>query len=56
VVDVGYDRAEIAAAVRRQAEHGRFPSDGLYGDGSAGVRIAEVLATAPLTIEKRLTY
>jgi UDP-hydrolysing UDP-N-acetyl-D-glucosamine 2-epimerase len=56
VVDVGYDRAEIAAAIRRQAEHGRFPSDGLYGDGSAGARIAEVLATAPLTIEKRLTY
>lgn len=56
VIDVGYDRVEIAAAIRRQSERGRFPSDALYGDGSAGVKIAEVLAKAPLTIEKRLTY
>jgi len=56
VVDVGYDRAAIAAAIRRQSERGRFPSDTLYGDGTAGVRIAEVLAKSPLTIEKRLTY
>jgi hypothetical protein len=28
----------------------------LYGDGDAGRRIADCLATAPLAIEKRLTY
>ncbi len=56
VIDVGYDRAEIAAAIRRQAERGRLPADLLYGDGTAGPRIAELLAKAPLTIEKRLTY
>jgi hypothetical protein len=31
-------------------------SDTLYGDGRAGKRIAECLATAPFTIEKQLTY
>ena len=56
VIDVDYDRAEIAAAIRRQAERGRLPADLLYGDGTAGPRIAELLAKAPLTIEKRLTY
>lgn len=56
VIDVGYDRGDIAAAVRRQAEHGPYPSDSLYGDGQAGERIAQVLASAELTIEKRLTY
>lgn len=56
VVDVNYDRDEIAAAIRRQASRGRLAPDLLYGDGCAGERIAEVLKNAPLTIEKRLTY
>lgn len=53
---VGYDAAAIREAVQRQIEHGPYPSSTLYGDGRAGMRIAEVLATAPLTIEKRLDY
>jgi UDP-hydrolysing UDP-N-acetyl-D-glucosamine 2-epimerase len=56
VVDVGYDRREISEAVRDRADTKRFPSDPLYGDGRAGTRIAELLATRPLTIQKRLTY
>jgi hypothetical protein len=28
----------------------------LYGDGHAGVRIADTLAIASLSIDKRLTY
>lgn len=56
VLDVGHDRADIAAAIRRQVEHGRYASDHLYGDGGAGPRIAEVLARVPLTVQKRLTY
>jgi UDP-hydrolysing UDP-N-acetyl-D-glucosamine 2-epimerase len=56
VVDVGYDRSEIVAAVRAQVAHGRYPSDHLYGDGRAGGRIASVLAATLLTVQKRLTY
>ena len=56
VVDVGYDRAQIVEAVRRQIAHGRYPSDHLYGDGEAGPRIASVIATAPLKVQKRLHY
>jgi UDP-hydrolysing UDP-N-acetyl-D-glucosamine 2-epimerase len=56
VVHVGYDRAEIAAAVRAQIARGRTPSEHIYGDGGAGVRISEILATCPLSIEKRLWY
>jgi UDP-hydrolysing UDP-N-acetyl-D-glucosamine 2-epimerase len=56
VVDVDHDRQQIAAAIRDHRQHGRVPADHLYGDGHAGVRIADCLATAPLTIEKRLTY
>lgn len=54
--NVGYDAAAIRTAVERQIEHGRYPSSTLYGDGRAGERIARVLATAELTIEKRLEY
>lgn len=55
-IDVGYHSAEIVQAAERQMAHGRFASDPIYGDGTAGKKIAEVLATCPLTIEKRITY
>jgi UDP-hydrolysing UDP-N-acetyl-D-glucosamine 2-epimerase len=56
VVDAGYRRAEIVEAVRRQLEHGRYPSDPLYGDGRAGGRIADLLARVPLGVQKRLAF
>ncbi|MEQ1909596.1 MAG: UDP-N-acetylglucosamine 2-epimerase, partial [Vicinamibacterales bacterium] len=56
VVDAGHDRAEIVAAVKEQISHGRYESDHLYGDGGAGPRIADVLAHAPLRVQKRLAY
>jgi hypothetical protein len=42
--------------VREQIARGRYPVEHIYGDGRSGERIADVLATAPLTIEKRLWY
>ena len=56
VVDVGYDRAEIVAATRRQLAHGRYPADHLYGDGKAGGRIADLLSRVPLQVQKRLVF
>ncbi len=56
VVDVGYDREAIDEAVRRQIANGRYERDTLYGEGKAGPRIAELLAEAPLRIDKRLTF
>jgi UDP-hydrolysing UDP-N-acetyl-D-glucosamine 2-epimerase len=56
VIDVDHDRGAIAGAVGEHIGRGRPEPDRLYGDGKAGARIAETLATAPLTVEKRLTY
>ncbi len=56
VVDIDYDRAAIVAAVRRLVPRRRVPSQGIYGDGKAGPRIADVLARVPLSTEKRLAY
>jgi UDP-hydrolysing UDP-N-acetyl-D-glucosamine 2-epimerase len=56
VIDAGHGRAEIAAGIRRQLAHGRYPSDPLYGDGRAGGRIADLLARVPLSVQKRLVF
>jgi UDP-N-acetylglucosamine 2-epimerase len=56
VIDVDHDRNAIAGAIREHLSRGRPAVDHLYGDGDAGGRIADCLAKAPLTIEKRLTY
>lgn len=49
VVDAPYQRAAIRAAIEAQLAHGPYPASMLYGDGQAGARIAELLATVPLT-------
>jgi UDP-hydrolysing UDP-N-acetyl-D-glucosamine 2-epimerase len=56
VVDVEYDKAQIAASVRAQMANGRYPMEPIYGDGHAGERIADILSTKALSIHKRITY
>jgi UDP-hydrolysing UDP-N-acetyl-D-glucosamine 2-epimerase len=56
VIDVAHDRGAIAGAIRDHITRGRPEPDRLYGDGKAGERIADTLARADLTIEKRLAY
>lgn len=56
VLDVAYDRSEIAGAIRHHMGNGSYPGDPIYGDGTAGKKIAELLSEVPLSIEKRLAY
>jgi UDP-hydrolysing UDP-N-acetyl-D-glucosamine 2-epimerase len=56
VIDVAYDQEEITDAIQTHARNGRYPQDHLYGDGSAGIHIAQSLVDSPLHIEKRLAY
>lgn len=55
VVDVDYSSSAIKAAIEEAWSGARPPQDLIYGDGSAGPQIAEVISKAPLTIEKMLT-
>jgi UDP-hydrolysing UDP-N-acetyl-D-glucosamine 2-epimerase len=55
-IDVTYERSAILAAIQRAVKGGRCKPDPLYGDGNSGARIADLLAKAPLSIEKRLAY
>lgn len=56
VTPVDVERAAIATAIRRQLEHGRYPSSQLYGDGFVAPRIADRVASAALYVQKRLHY
>jgi UDP-hydrolysing UDP-N-acetyl-D-glucosamine 2-epimerase len=56
VIDVPHDRSRISAAIEQQRAHGPYPTEGIYGDGQAGTRIAEILSKAEIRIQKRLMY
>lgn len=55
-MDVPFERGAILAAIREQVAHGPYASDPIFGDGKAGQRIAETLATSRLIVQKRLAY
>lgn len=56
VIDVNYNRDEIKEAIKKQIAHGKYPSNHLYGDGHAGEKIAEILSTCKISVQKRLMY
>ena len=56
VRDVPYDADAIEQAVLAQLAHGRYERSLLVGDGTAGQKIADILASAKLSINKRLNY
>ena len=56
VVDTKHDKKLVIDAVKHQISHGSYPSDHLYGDGNAGLRIAEKLATLVLNVQKHIEY
>jgi len=56
VVQAGHDVDEIAAAIAAQIEHGPYERDPLFGDGTAGKQIADVLARVRPAVQKRLHY
>lgn len=56
VLDVGCNRNEIEKAIRHQMEHGKYPSEAIYGNGTAGKKIADILYSTTVEVQKRITY
>lgn len=56
MMEVPHDRQAILEAIKSQLAHGRYPSDPIFGDGTAGKQIADVLATVKLRVQKVITY
>ena len=52
VIDVAHDRGEILEGMKSALNHGRFSSRHIYGDGTAGIKIAKKLAVASLGVQK----
>lgn len=56
VIHASSDADTIEAAIRLQLSHGRYPPSHIFGSGDAGSRIAAILATSEIAIDKRLHY
>jgi UDP-hydrolysing UDP-N-acetyl-D-glucosamine 2-epimerase len=54
LVQVDHDKGEIADAIRDQIAHGRYESSHVFGDGTAGAKIADKLAELRPRVQKRL--
>jgi len=51
-----YQQHEILAAISTQLTHGKYNSSTMFGSGDSGTKIAEVLATTKVSIQKKLCY
>lgn len=56
VIDVPYDNLKIAEAIKTQLARGAYNPDDTYGNGDAGSRMAEILATHDLSLKKRKIF
>lgn len=56
VIDVDHERNAITKAIRRHVEHGHYCAEPIYGDGMAGRRIADILSTCSVRIQKQMAY
>ena len=55
VVDTNYNRNEIFEAISSHL-NGRVEQSLIYGDGDAGVKIANIISRTPLTYTKKINY
>ncbi len=56
VVEVGHAVDAIVDAIRAQLDHGPYAPEPLFGDGTAGEKIAETLANVRPEVQKKLHY
>jgi len=56
VIDVDYKKEKIKKAVMEQVKHGLYPSEHIYGDGTAGRKIADILSNIEIKNEKKFYY
>jgi UDP-hydrolysing UDP-N-acetyl-D-glucosamine 2-epimerase len=56
VIQVDYDVSQIEKGIKKQIEHGKYESSNVYGDGTAGKKIADILLDCEPSIQKTITY
>jgi len=53
VIDCNYDYHEIKEAIKKQIEHGKYPSEPIYGNGDASKKIIKILESIEVNIQKQ---
>ena len=53
VVHAAHNTQDVLRCAREQINHGKYPPSILYGNGTAGKQIADILANQELVIQKR---
>ena len=56
VLNVGYDSTMILNGIKTQLRNGRYKRSDMYGDGSAGEKIANILSEVDPPIQKTIVY
>lgn len=56
VIDVPHDSDSIKEAIFQQLEHGEYDRGKIYGNGTSGIQIADVLSKFEFEIQKQITY
>ena len=57
IVDVDNSAEQIKNAILEQAKHGRYEPDNVYGNGEAGHKIGEILASCEkVKAQKQISY
>lgn len=56
VIDVTCNRNGIEEAIKKQLQHGKYQSEPIYGDGYAGKKMAEILSSVNVEIQKKIAY
>lgn len=57
VINVNYNKTEIKKAVLKSIQHGKYPSECIYGKGNSSKKIVNILSTIKLDniIQKKIT-
>ena len=56
IIDCDYNKKNIIDSINTQLKNGHCEPDKIYGDGLAGVKISNLLATEELSFDKKLSY
>ena len=57
VIDVQSDKDQIYEAILLQVNHGKYPSNPIYGIGDAGEKVADIIANSfPIKVQKLINY
>ena len=56
VIQAGNNCKEILKGINLQIKNGKYPSSDIYGDGESGIKIAKILKSINLDLQKTINY